>query len=80
MGALNDENSISGIKPGEKDSTDPEGKIKQVFLYPEATGGFLYVQCVQRTDGTPEMLIEFRDDHGKVLHREVRTPTPPALK
>lgn len=75
MGALNDENSIAGIRPGDKDSTDPDGKIRQVFLYPAATGGFIRVQLQRRPDETPEMRIEFRDDHGQILHEEVRTPT-----
>ena len=76
MGALNDENSIAGIRPGNSQSTDPEGRIRQVFLYPEATGGFICVRLQRQKDNTPELRIEFRDDQGKILHQEVRTPAP----
>lgn len=63
-GALNDENAISGHAPGDPRSTDPDARIKQPFKYPEPTGGFLHI--ASREDGV--LRIEFRDDHGKVLH------------
>jgi len=74
MGALNDENSIAGIPPGDRDSTDPGGKIRQVFLYPKANGGFICVRLQRQRGDIPELRIEFRDDQGKILHQEVRTP------
>ncbi|MBG87829.1 MAG: hypothetical protein CMO80_13125 [Verrucomicrobiales bacterium] len=63
-GALNDENAISGAAPGDPRSTDPKGRIKQPFKYPEPTGGFLHL--TSRENGT--LRVEFRDDTGKVLH------------
>ncbi|MEM7014365.1 MAG: DUF6807 family protein, partial [Verrucomicrobiota bacterium] len=63
-GALNDENAISGIQPGDPRSTDPDGLIKQPFIYPEPTGGFLHV--ISRENGS--LRIEFRDDQGKELY------------
>lgn len=63
-GALNDENAILGHAPGDPSSTDPDSQIKQLFKYPEPTGGFLHILSCE--NGT--LRIEFRDDHGKVLH------------
>ena len=63
-GALNDENSREGVPPGSKRGTDPDALIKQPYTYPEPTGGFLHV--IAREDGG--LVIEFRDDRGKVLH------------
>jgi alkaline phosphatase D len=71
-GALNDENSRVGVPPGSKKGTDPEGLIKQPYTYPEPTGGFLHVTS-QENGG---LVIEFRDDHGKILHTVTKTPKP----
>jgi len=68
-GALVDENSRMGRKPGDPDSTDPIGSIEQPYMYDDATGGFLYVKVHQDPD--PVLLIRFYDDEGEVLH-EVR--------
>jgi alkaline phosphatase D len=72
-GALNDENAIPGIRPGGKNSTDPEGLIRQPFLYPEPTGGFLHVR-VDEEAGQPRLRIDFTDDDGKVLHAVTHRP------
>jgi alkaline phosphatase D len=66
-GALNDENSRRGVKPGSKRGTDPEGKIRQPFTYDEPTGGFLHVISRRDGDGV-RLIVEFRDDEGRVLH------------
>jgi alkaline phosphatase D len=66
-GALNDENAIHGVRPGAKGSTDPEGLIRQPFLYPEPTGGFLHVRVDEKA-GLPRLRIDFTDDEGRVLH------------
>jgi len=68
-GALNDENSRVGVAPGSKKGTDPEGLIKQPYTYPEPTGGFLHV--ISHDDG--KLTVEFRDDHGEVLHTVVKS-------
>ena len=68
-GALNDENSRVGVPPGSKKGTDPEGLIQQPYTYPEPTGGFLHV--ISHDDG--KLSIEFRDDHGEVLHTVIKS-------
>jgi alkaline phosphatase/alkaline phosphatase D len=77
VGALNDENSIAGMKSGDPKSTDPQGLIKQPFIYAEPSGGFLHVTIGAGKKATPELQIEFRDDTGKVLHKVMKSGTPP---
>ncbi|NDG70483.1 MAG: DUF4982 domain-containing protein [Proteobacteria bacterium] len=64
VGALNDENSIKGIQPGDPKSTDPEGLIKQPFIYDEPSGGFVHV--TEKPDSS--LRIQFYDDQGVLLH------------
>jgi hypothetical protein len=64
-GALNDENAIGGVKPGNPQSTDPRGLIQQPFLYPRATGGFLHVAISEDT----QLAITHHDDEGTVMNR-----------
>ena len=64
VGALNDENSIKGLKPGDPKSTDPEGLIKQPFISNEPSGGFVHV--TEKPDSS--LIIQFYDDHGVLLH------------
>lgn len=61
-GALNDENSRRGVKPGAKRGTDPEGKIRQPFQYAKPSGGFLEVVA------GPTLEIIFRNDEGEQLY------------
>jgi alkaline phosphatase/alkaline phosphatase D len=63
-GALNDENSIRGVRPGGAKTTDPEGRIRQPYLYPEPTGGFLHVALATPADGEPKLYVQFHDDRG----------------
>ena len=72
-GALNDENSIRGSRPGAGNSTDPQGLIRQPYVYSEPTGGFLHVIVSRESAGTPQLVIEHRDDHGKILNTVIRT-------
>lgn len=72
-GALNDENAIRGVRPGGKHSTDPNGLIRQPFLYDRPTGGFLRVR-VDAEAGRARLRIDFTDDQGKVLHSVSRGP------
>ena len=69
-GALNDENSRVGVKPGSKKGTDPGALIKQPYTYDKPTGGFLHV--TSHDDG--RLTIEFRDDEGAVLHTVEKAP------
>ena len=64
VGALNDENSIKGIKPGDPKSTDPDSLVKQPYQYTEPTGGFVHVTA--NSDST--LKIQFFDDRGVQLH------------
>ena len=70
-GAINDENAIAGIRPGAKASTDPDGLIRQPFLYERPTGGFLHVTVDEEADRA-RLRIEFVDDEGTVLHADIR--------
>ena len=70
-GALNDENARLGVPPGSKKGTDPESRIKQPYLYAEPTGGFLYVRV--SADGGGRLVLEHRDDHGKVMNTVTKT-------
>lgn len=67
-GAINDENSILGSFPGSKNSTDPEGLIKQPFHYKEASGGFLHATLSESSEGQPDLVIRLINDEGKQLY------------
>lgn len=67
-GALNDENSRVGVKPGSKKGTDPDSLIRQPYTYAEPTGGFLHVKVGEQ----PGLTIDFHDDEGRVLHSVVK--------
>jgi len=69
VGALNDENSITGERPGSRISTDPQGLIKQPYIYQEPTGGFLHVTI----GSDSKLVIGFFDDTGKMLHQAVKS-------
>lgn len=70
VGALNDENAIAGERPGTARSTDPEGKIRQPYIYSQPTGGFLYVTL----DKDKTITLQHRDDHGLVLNTVHKKP------
>ena len=72
-GALNDENARLGVPPGSKKGTDPEGRIKQPYLYSEPTGGFLHVRVAAEGTSGARLLIEHRDDTGKVMNTVTKT-------
>ena len=71
-GALNDENSRLGVKPGSPKGTDPEGLIRQPYTYSEPTGGFLRFQL----EPAAKLTIQHHDDTGRVMNTVVKTPTP----
>lgn len=72
-GALNDENAISGVRPGTKGSTDPEGLIRQPFLYPKPSGGFLHATVSGTAKAGPQLTIRLRDDAGREQYQVVKT-------
>lgn len=75
-GALNDENSRRGVSPGSPKGTDPEGKIRQPYLYGEPTGGFLVVRVGRTEKGESEILFEHRDDRGKIMNLQQGAAPP----
>lgn len=56
-GALNDENSRLGVAPGTESSSDPEGKVRQLFTSPQPSGGFLHVRA-----GQALTLVHYNDE------------------
>lgn len=62
-GALNDENSRMGVAPGDKSSSDPEGKVRQLFASPEPSGGFLKVRAGS------ELEVTHITDDGETLYQ-----------
>jgi len=70
-GALIDANSRLGRQPGDSESTDPEGLIKQPYSQKERSGGFLMVTSTSpKSEGTPSVLtFIWHDEKGAVLHR-----------
>lgn len=67
-GAINDENSILGSFPGSKNSSDPEGLVKQPFHYKKASGGFLHVKLESNEEEEPILEIQLINDEGQILY------------
>ena len=66
-GALVDANAIIGSFPGDPDTTDPEGKIKQPYHSPEPSGGFLIISV--KPDGLAAVAeFRFYDEKGELLY------------
>ena len=71
-GALVDANAILGSFPGDENTTDPEGQIKQPFHSPEASGGFLIVSVTP--DGSSARAgFRFYDEMGQLLYEHEKT-------
>ncbi len=78
-GALVDNNSRAGRVSGDKHSTDPEGRIHQLYVQrtpEEASGGFLHLS-VSEKDGLPTAMFSFYDEKGKLRYRTTRTSIEP---
>lgn len=73
-GALNTENSRLGRKPGERNSTDPDGKVKQLYIDRRPTGGYLLVELTPE-QGTQSARLRFsiQDEWGKELYSHTKT-------
>ena len=68
-GALVDANSRLGRKPGDPDSTDPKGLIRQVYAQKERSAGFMQVQVdPAQGEASAKLTITWYDENGKVLH------------
>jgi len=69
-GAFNDENSRMGRAPGDKNSTDPEALVTQLFTSPKPSGGFITVVVEPgKGDVKGDIRFEFYDDLGEELYR-----------
>jgi alkaline phosphatase/alkaline phosphatase D len=69
-GALIDQNSRIGRSPGDPESTDPEGLIKQTYTQTERSGGFLQVNVQPGEEGQlPQIVFEFYDEYGELLYQ-----------
>lgn len=68
-GALVDENSRLGVKPGAPRGTDPEATIRQPYTSQEPSGGFLNVVVEPGdTAKTATARFDFYDENGVLLH------------
>lgn len=69
-GAICDANSRLGRRPGDANSTDPEGVLTQPYRQRPASGGFLSVVVTPAQDagGDAAIRFEFYDEHGELLH------------
>ncbi|MFH1923011.1 MAG: alkaline phosphatase D family protein [Planctomycetota bacterium] len=68
-GALVDENSRLGRKPGDPKSTDPNAEVQQFYTQKEPSGGFLRVTVGPgRKPATASARFTFTDEYGEVLY------------
>ena len=68
-GALVDGSSRLGPQPGDEGSTDPEGRISQLYQQKEPGGGFLEIMVSPSSGETPPTLaFTFYDKHGTQLY------------
>ena len=65
-GALNDENSRLGVAPGDKNGSDPQALIRQLYTSPTPNGGYLQI-----TAGA-ELVMEHFNSRGERLYRAVK--------
>jgi len=69
-GALVDENSRLGRKPGDPKSTDPKAEVQQFYTQSERSGGFLRITVGPGSDpATGRARFTFLDDRGNVLYQ-----------
>lgn len=72
-GALVDANSRLGRKPGDPQSTDPDGLIQQPYYQTPRSGGFLLIGVsAAPAPGEAELTFTWHDERGVVLHRHVK--------
>ena len=67
-GALVDVNSRLGRKPGDPESTDPDGLIKQPYYQTPKSGGFLMVEVKAEGESDAKLKVTWHDEHGETLH------------
>jgi len=71
-GAICDANSRLGRRPGDANSTDPDGLLTQPYRQRAASGGFLSVVVTPRENeeggDSAAIRFEFYDERGELLH------------
>ncbi len=73
-GALIDENSRPGRKPGDPKSTDPNAEVKQPYSQETASGGFLQIDVEPaKADQSATLAFRWNDEHGELLHEEIKS-------
>ncbi len=70
-GALMDANARLGRVAGDPASTDPEATVRQPYLQPKASGGFLMVEVIPAGAGATATFTHY-DEHGAVLYETVK--------
>ncbi len=68
-GTLVDANTEIGPLPGDPNSSDPEGKIKQPYNTQEPSGGFLILKVKSKGKKQSLARITFYDENGTVLYK-----------
>lgn len=70
VGALVDGNARLGPKPGDENSTDPQGLVRQLYAQTEPSGGFLEVTVRPPVGDRPATAeFAFYDEYGVLLYR-----------
>ncbi|MCH2130528.1 MAG: alkaline phosphatase D family protein [Pirellulaceae bacterium] len=73
-GAICDANAFKSISPGQRDSTDPDGKITHKYTQSGQSGGFLRVGITPPGEsGSGRAEFSFYDERGELLYREKKT-------
>ncbi len=68
-----DANSRLGRKPGDPQSTDPQGLIKQPYYQNPRSGGFLHITVAPAAESQPSTLtFKFCDEHGDLLYKHTK--------
>ncbi|MBL9216009.1 MAG: alkaline phosphatase D family protein [Opitutaceae bacterium] len=72
-GALDRTNSRAGVRSGHPDSTDPEGRVRQLHVQREPGGGFLTVELTPAAGGEPARLrFRLHEQDGSVRYEVER--------
>ncbi len=72
-GAIVDENSRLGRRPGDPKSTDPDAEVHQFYTQAKRSGGFLRVTVRPGPKaGTGSAQFSFVDEHGDLLYEIVK--------
>ncbi|MSO22760.1 MAG: alkaline phosphatase [Acidobacteria bacterium] len=73
VGTVDRSNATMGFRPGDPDSSDPEGKIRHSYHNEKPTGGFLMITVQAANVGQPPKAeMTFYNEMGTVLYRHVK--------